>query len=82
MNQFSKALGLAILAVPSLVWAENTAAAETTVPGGTLMLAAYLVLWVMIVAFLVVLSRRQSGIDADLVVLRKRMDELLGVDED
>ncbi len=72
---------LATLGLPLNVWAQNTAAQETTVPGGTLMLASYIALWLLIVAFLVVLSRRQSQVDNDLETLQKRIDDLLGVDE-
>ena len=45
------------------------------------MLASYIALWLLIVGFLVVLSRRQAQVDKDLETLQKRIDDLLGVDE-
>ena len=66
-----------MLMVPSQAFAQTVASAEDSVPGGTLMLVAYLGLWALIIGFLIVLSRRQASLDADIAILEKRLDELL-----
>jgi len=60
----------------SPAWADNVAAAEKTVPGGTLMMAAYIALWVMILGYVAVLSRRQNALDDDVEALKKRLDDI------
>ena len=46
------------------------------VPGGTLMLAAYLAGWVLFFAYLVFLLRAQRDVGRELGEVRRRMDEL------
>ena len=81
MKLVGRVISLLLVCLPATGWAQNLAAQETTVPGGVLMLAAYIALWLMIVGYLVVLSKRQASVDADLEKLRNRLDALLDVDE-
>lgn len=67
---------LVILLIASPGFAQNLAAQEKTVPGGTLMLAAYIALWALILGYVVVLSRRQSALDDDIEALKRRIDDL------
>jgi len=67
---------LASIFVAQPAFAENLAARETTVPGGTLMLAAYISLWALILGYVAVLSRRQSALDDDVALLKRRIDDL------
>jgi CcmD family protein len=61
----------------SMVFAQTSAAAkETTIPGGTLAIAAYVVLWVLIFGFVFLTMRRQQRLDRDLSELERRMDEV------
>ncbi len=74
-------VGLLLVVAPSFAWAQNKAAEETTIPGGTLVVASYLALWVMILVYLAVLSARQKRLDDQIDELEKRLDTLLGVDD-
>lgn len=67
--------------VPSMAWAQNKAAEETTITGGTLAIVAYLALWAMLLIYLAVLSGRQKRLDGEIEGLEKRLDTLLGLDD-
>ncbi len=60
----------------------SLAAQETSVPGGTLMLIAYLALWLMVFAYIAMIMRRQSALNRDLAALERRMDEAFGGQDD
>ena len=75
-------LTVSLVLMPSVAWAETVASSETTVPGGVLMLISYLILWVMIVGYLAVLSKRQQVVEEDVETLRHRMDELFNATDD
>lgn len=60
----------------------SRAAQERTVPGGTLLIVAYLVLWVLVVGFVAVVLRQQRRLDAELDGLERRIDDIAGVDRD
>ena len=58
-------------------WAqESIAASEKTMPGGTLALISYIVLWFLLLGYFVVLTTRLRKIKSDTRVLEKRIDDL------
>ncbi len=65
---------------PGVVWAqqESAAAQETSIHGGTLVLAAYICLWVLIFGFVFFVMRRQRAVQDDLEGLERRLDDLFG----
>ncbi|QDG53207.1 CcmD family protein [Persicimonas caeni] len=74
-----------IFALVNLAWAGvafaqggagSLAGQETSIPGGTLALAAYIALWILIFGFLMITMRRQRAIDNELTELERRMDEV------
>jgi hypothetical protein len=68
-----------LLALPQVASAQPSAAAqETTVAGGVLVLAAYLVLWVCFAAYLFVVFRKQRAVSEELRALQERIDESFG----
>ena len=54
----------------------SVAGNESTIPGGTLAVIAYIVLWVLIFGFVFATMRRQQKIDRELDELERRMDEV------
>ena len=68
---------LAVIAVPTTGWAQpaNKAAAETTIPGGTLLIISYGVLWVGLLAFIGYLGWRQRQLYDELDDLERRLEE-------
>ena len=76
MRAFAWFAVAAMLLNPSDAWAQSTAAQETTVPGGTLVLAAYFCFVALMMGYLAVLNWRQRKLDQDIVALEKRLDEL------
>lgn len=62
----------------NLVFAQTSAAGkETTIPGGNLAVAAYIVLWVLIFGFVFLTMRRQRKLDREIRELEQRMDEVV-----
>jgi hypothetical protein len=59
-----------------LAQASSLAEQETSVPGGNLMLIAYIGLWALILGFVIVLLRAQRAVERDLDDLERRLDEL------
>lgn len=59
---------------------ESVASKETSVPGGTLMVIAYIVFAAMMFGYLALLSFRQRRLDDDVEELEKRLDELAALD--
>lgn len=66
-------------AAPNRPTLEQTSLAsqERTLPGGTLALAAYIVLWVLVFGFIFVVMRRQRALNRELESLEQRMDEVV-----
>lgn len=62
--------------------ATSRASQERTLPGGTLAVISYIVLWLMTLAFVGLTARRQSELADELETLEGRMDEVLGGFED
>ncbi len=67
----------------SPAWAEGAAAAqdlsrykEESVPGGNLMLIAYMILWALLGAYALRTALRQSRSERDLAALQDRLDRL------
>ncbi len=56
----------------------SLAARESSVPGGLLMLIAYLALWLLVFGYLAMIMRRQSALSRDLAALERRMDDTFG----
>ena len=83
----TKAMVALTAIVVSLSWssvamAQSGAAAETTIHGGTLVIAAYLILWVMFGGILLLVLRRQKVLQRELDGLESRIDEVLGTGVD
>lgn len=74
--------GLAATLSPATAFAqatgENPAAAETTIHGGWLVIAAYIVLWIGLMGYVGWLAWRQSQLDEEIDELERRLDEELG----
>lgn len=71
------ATNVAVLIASTSAFAqESLASQEKTVPGGTLMLVAYLVFVAMMLGYLALLSFRQRRLSRDIDGLEKRLDEL------
>ena len=64
-------------AKPAAAARTSAAAQERSIPGGTLVVAAYAVLWLLIFGFVFVIMRRQRALDIELEGLEQRMDEVL-----
>ncbi|WP_230470397.1 CcmD family protein [Lujinxingia vulgaris] len=56
----------------------SLASQDTSVPGGTLLMICYIVLWVMIGGYVFFVMRRQKALAEDLERLESRLDEVLG----
>jgi hypothetical protein len=59
---------------------QSVASQETSIPGGTLMVIAYVVFTTMMLGYLALLSWRQRRLDEDIEELEKRLDELAALD--
>jgi len=70
-------LFLLLALLPLNASAQNIAATETTVPGGSLLLASYIGFFALLLGYLGVLSRRQSLMEDDLETLQRRIDSLV-----
>ena len=74
-------LSLQLIALPA--WAKGAvAAAEKTLPGGTLAMISYVVLWFMLPAYFVVLTLRLNKVRSDIKGLEGRIDGLFEDEED
>ncbi len=66
---------------PSAAWAQqpgdSEAAAETSIHGGWLVIAAYIVLWVGLMGYVAWLAYRQRQLDHQLQGLEDRLDDEL-----
>ena len=62
--------------------ATSKASQERTLPGGTLAVISYIILWLMTLAFVGFTARRQSELADELETLEGRMDDVLGGFED
>ncbi len=76
-----KLISFCLVALPGLAHAQGAPSEDVQVPGGALMLVSYLVLWALLLGYLAYLARRQGLIEDDLEVLRKRMDDMLGLED-
>lgn len=78
---FAASLVTAALFAPTEAWAETAAAdlskyKEESVPGGVLLAAAYMVMWVMIAGFTARSALAQAKTEAELKDLAERLDVL------
>ena len=80
----SLAAGMALFLWSATAMAQggSLAASETTIPGGTLVMVAYMVLWLMFGGYLFFIMRRQSKLQDELEGLERRIDNVLGTSED
>jgi len=76
-----KVISFFLMALPGLAHAQGAPSQDVQVPGGALMLVSYLFLWALLLGYLAYLARRQSSIEDDLDTLRRRMDDMLGLDD-
>ena len=74
---------LLILTLPTLAMAqtESAAAQETSIHGGVLVLASYIVLWVLVFAFVFYVLRTQRRVHDELDGLERRIERLFGDEE-
>lgn len=75
-------LGLVLgLFMPSLATAQGSLASqEASVPGGTLMMISYLILWLMVGGYAFLIARRQRRLQGEIEGLDARIDEVFGDD--
>jgi len=73
-------VAISMSAYASPVAAKSLASQETSVPGGWLLMAAYMVLWLAILAYLLFLAIRQQRLSRDIRDLERRLDDLLDLD--
>lgn len=72
------------LCVVMLLWSTtasaqaSVAAQETTIHGGTLVMATYIVLWLLFGGYLFAIMRRQRTLQREIEHLDGRLDEVLG----
>ena len=45
-----------------------------SIPSGTLVIIAYIIIWVVVLAYVVILARRQSKLREELAELRRRLE--------
>lgn len=57
----------------------SVAERERTVPGGVLLIASYMVLWLLLFGFMALVWTRQRQAQQELQDLERRMDERLGL---
>lgn len=60
----------------------SVAQQEATIPGGTLVIVGYVILWVMLGGYLLFVMWRQRRLQDDIDALEERIDEAYGVGED
>jgi CcmD family protein len=65
-----------LLLWPSLSWAKLDLEKESTIPGGNLVIVAYLILWVLTLGYVALIGRRQTHIDRELETLGRRLDDV------
>ena len=66
------------MVLPGVAYAQGAPSEDVQVPGGALMLVSYLALWALMLGYL---ARRQGLLEDDLETLRKRMDDMLGLED-
>ena len=66
--------GLSALFLPMLAWAAEPA--KENVPGGALMLGAYILIWAIPLTFLWASHRRLNSLEADLQALKSMLDKI------
>ena len=69
-------LSFCLACAPAAAFAQSTAAKETTIPGGVLVLITYFAFVAMMIGYMAILHMRQRKLDQDIVALEKRLDEL------
>ena len=82
MKRSSLMCSALLLLIASPAYAENVAAKESSVTGGTLMLVSYIALWLLIFGYLALLSRRLTKSEEDFSSLRKELDDRLQLTDD
>ncbi|MGM0559403.1 MAG: hypothetical protein ACQEVA_23670, partial [Myxococcota bacterium] len=70
------------VAVAETAPAESKASQERTIPGGTLAVMSYILLWLMTLGFVGFTAKRQSALAEELETLERRMDSVLGEIDD
>lgn len=70
-----RSLLMILLLVPHFALATDLSAyKEEPIPGGNLLVAAYFVMWLIVLAFVVRLVLQQARLQADLRALEDRLD--------
>lgn len=74
------------IAIQALFWvtsahAQSIASQEKTITGGTITIVAYIALWLLIFGTVFAILRNQRSLQDDLNDLRKRMDDVLDIDD-
>lgn len=73
---------LCVTFVGRAAWAQHSVASqETTITGGTLAMVAYIVLWVLISGAIFAILKHQRALTKEMDELRRRMDQVLGLDD-
>lgn len=74
------------ITIQALFWvtsaqAQSIASQEKTIAGGTITIVAYIALWLLIFGTVFAILRNQRSLQDDLNGLRKRMDDVLDIDD-
>ena len=62
----------------TLAQAAGAVAKKESVPGGTLLIVAYLFIWVALFAYLLMLRKTQMRIEREITGLEERLDRHIG----
>lgn len=82
-KRFVALWAVGVISAPASVLAQSAEAAqETQIHGGWLVIAAYMVLWVMLLGYVAYLAWQQNRLDDELDELEQRIDRALGATAD
>lgn len=85
MRRWTLAMSLGAVAgflTPGMALAQGSVAAqEVTIPGGALVLVAYMTLWVLFGGYLSLILRKQKQVQRDIEALERRIDEVFSSPE-
>ena len=76
MKVHSRLLVCLVIFWPSVTWAKLDLENESSIPGGNLVIVAYLILWILTLGYIALVGRRQTHIDRELEALSRRLEDV------